>query len=99
MRATAFNQQVAQSLGISVKTVFAMAWAISATVSAVAGGVGAVVNGVSSGLSAYGIKGFPAAILAGPRSNRRAGLRRLLPRPPGNPPPNFPSPHLPPRDL
>ena len=31
MRATAFNQQVAQSLGISVKSVFAMAWAISAT--------------------------------------------------------------------
>ena len=65
MRATAFNQQVAQSLGISVKSVFAMAWAISATVSAVAGVVVAVVNGVSSGLSGYGIKVFPAAILGG----------------------------------
>src|SRR5271167_4380080 len=65
MRATAFDQQVAQSLGISVKNVFAMAWAISATVSAVAGVVVAVVNGVSSGLSAYGIKVFPAAILGG----------------------------------
>src|SRR5246127_1808656 len=65
MRATAFDQQVAQSLGISVKSVFAMAWAISATVSAVAGVVVAVVNGVSSGLSAYGIKVFPAAILGG----------------------------------
>ena len=65
MRATAFNQQVAQSLGISVKNVFAMAWAISAMVSAVAGVVVAVVNGVSSGLSAYGIKVFPAAILGG----------------------------------
>jgi branched-chain amino acid transport system permease protein len=65
MRATAFNQQVAQSLGISVKSVFAMAWAISATVSAVAGVVVAVVNGVSSGLSTYGIKVFPAAILGG----------------------------------
>src|ERR1700675_4105309 len=63
MRATAFNQQVAQSLGISVKSVFAMAWAISATVSAVAGVVVAVVNGVSAGLSAYGIKVIPAAIL------------------------------------
>ena len=49
MRATAFNQQVAQSLGISVKAVFAMAWAISAVVSAVAGVVVAVVNGVSPG--------------------------------------------------
>ena len=65
MRATAFNQQVAQSLGISVKSVFAMAWAISATVSAVAGVVVAVVNGVSAGLSAYGVKVFPAAILGG----------------------------------
>jgi branched-chain amino acid transport system permease protein len=65
MRATAFNQQVAQSLGISVKSVFAMAWAISATVSAVAGVVVGVVNGVSSGLSAYGIKVFPATILGG----------------------------------
>jgi len=65
MRATAFNQQVAQSLGVPVKTVFAMAWAISAVVSAVAGVVVAVVNGVSSGLSAYGIKVFPAVILGG----------------------------------
>ena len=65
MRATAFNQQVAQSHGISVKSVFAMAWAISATVSAVAGVVVAVVNGVSFGLAGYGIKVFPAAILGG----------------------------------
>jgi branched-chain amino acid transport system permease protein len=65
MRATAFDQQVAQSLGISVKAVFAMAWAISAVVSAVAGVVVAVVNGVSAGLSVYGIKVFPAVILGG----------------------------------
>ena len=65
MRATAFNQQVAQSLGIPVKNVFAMAWAISAVVSAVAGVVVAVVNGVSAGLSVYGIKVFPAVILGG----------------------------------
>jgi branched-chain amino acid transport system permease protein len=65
MRATAFNQQVAQSLGVPVKTVFAMAWAISAVVSAVAGVVVAVVNGISAGLSAYGIKVFPAVILGG----------------------------------
>ena len=65
MRATAFSQQVAQSLGISVKTVFAMAWAISAVLSAVAGVIVAVVNGVSAGLSGYGIKVFPAVILGG----------------------------------
>src|SRR5690606_10066350 len=65
MRATAFNQQVAQSLGISVKSVFAMAWAISAMVSALAGVVVGMVNGVSSALSFIGIKVFPVVILGG----------------------------------
>ena len=65
MRATAFDQQVAQSLGISVKNVFAMAWAISAVVSSVAGIVVGIVNGVSSALSFYGIKVFPAVIVGG----------------------------------
>jgi branched-chain amino acid transport system permease protein len=65
MRATAFNQQVAQSLGISVKSVFAMAWAISAMVSALAGVVVGMVNGVSSALSFFGIKVFPAVIVGG----------------------------------
>ncbi|MBY0431600.1 MAG: branched-chain amino acid ABC transporter permease [Rhodospirillales bacterium] len=65
MRATAFNQQVAQSLGISVKTVFAMSWAISAMVSALAGVVVGIVNGVSPALSFIGIKVFPAVILGG----------------------------------
>src|ERR1700750_1212779 len=84
MRATAFNQQVAQSLGISVKSVFAMAWAISATVSAVAGVVVAVVNGVSSGLSAYGIKVFPDAILGGLDSIGGAVLGGIILRRRGN---------------
>ena len=65
MRATAFDQQAAQSLGVSIKAVFATAWAISAMVSAVAGIVVGVVNGVSSDLSFFGIKVFPAVILGG----------------------------------
>ena len=65
MRATAFDQQVAQSLGISVKQVFAISWAISAMVSALAGVVMGIVNGVSSALSFIGIKVFPAVILGG----------------------------------
>lgn len=65
MRATAFNQQVAQSLGISVRQVFALSWGISAAVSAVAGVVVGIVNGVSSSLSFFGIKVFPAVILGG----------------------------------
>ncbi|MBA5763156.1 branched-chain amino acid ABC transporter permease [Vibrio sp. 404] len=65
MRATAFNQQVAQSLGISIKKVFAISWAISAMVSATAGIVIGLVNGVSDALSIIGIKVFPAVILGG----------------------------------
>jgi branched-chain amino acid transport system permease protein len=65
MRATAFDQQASQSLGVSVKEVFSAAWAISALVSAVAGVVFGIVNGVSSGISIIGIKVFPAVILGG----------------------------------
>lgn len=65
MRATAFDQQVAQSLGISVKQMFALSWAISAMVSALAGVVVGIVNGVSAALSFFGIKVFPAVILGG----------------------------------
>jgi branched-chain amino acid transport system permease protein len=78
MRATAFDQQVAQSLGISVKSVFAMAWAISAVVSALAGIIVAVVNGVSAGLSVYGIKVFPAVILGGLESIAGAVLGGVI---------------------
>lgn len=65
MRATAFNQQVAQSLGVPVRHIFALAWAISAMVSAMAGIVIGMVNGVSASLAGFGIKVFPAVILGG----------------------------------
>ena len=65
MRATAFDQQVAMSMGISVKQVFAASWAISALVSAVAGVVVGLVNGVSASISLVGIKVFPAVIVGG----------------------------------
>jgi branched-chain amino acid transport system permease protein len=65
MRATAFDQQVAQSLGVSIRQVFALSWAISAMVSGIAGVVIGIVSGVSSALSFFGIKVFPAVILGG----------------------------------
>jgi branched-chain amino acid transport system permease protein len=65
MRATAFDQQVAQSLGVSIKQVFALSWAISAVVSTLAGVVIGVVSGVSSALAFIGIKVFPAVIVGG----------------------------------
>jgi branched-chain amino acid transport system permease protein len=65
MRATAFDQQVAQSLGVSVKQVFALSWAISAVVSALAGVVVGLVSGVSASVAAVGVKVFPAVIVGG----------------------------------
>jgi len=78
MRATAFDQQAAQSLGISIKQVFAISWAISAMVSAVAGVIVGVVNGVSSSLSFFGIKVFPAVIVGGLESVVGAVLGGLI---------------------
>lgn len=65
MRATAFDQQVAQSLGVSIQRIFIVSWAISALASGVAGVVVGLVNGISPGLSLFGIKVFPAVILGG----------------------------------
>ncbi len=65
MRATANSQQVALSMGISVKRIFALSWAIAAVVSAVGGILIANINGVSNTLHAVGLKVFPAVILGG----------------------------------
>jgi branched-chain amino acid transport system permease protein len=65
MRATAYSQQISQSLGIPIGRVFAMAWAISAVVSGIAGVVIGLVNAVSNSLSFIGIKVFPAVIVGG----------------------------------
>ncbi|MDG4657485.1 branched-chain amino acid ABC transporter permease [Ectobacillus antri] len=65
MRATADDQQAALSMGISVKTVFAVAWAIAAVVSAVGGVLLGNINGVNSSLALIGLKVLPVAILGG----------------------------------
>jgi branched-chain amino acid transport system permease protein len=78
MRATAFDQQVAQSLGVSVRQVFAVAWAISAVVSALAGVVVGLVSGVSASVATVGVKVFPAVIVGGLESIVGAVLGGLI---------------------
>ena len=66
MRATADNQQVAQSLGVSVKGVFALSWSIATGVSALGGIIlGSIRGGVDFSLADLGLKVFPVVILGG----------------------------------
>jgi branched-chain amino acid transport system permease protein len=66
MRATAFSQQVAQSMGISVRFIFGLAWAIAAVVSGIGGVLlGGVRGGVDASLALLGLKVLPVVILGG----------------------------------
>ena len=65
MRAVADDQQVAQSMGISVKRVFAISWSIGALTAAVGGILVGNINGINIALSDFGLKVFPAVILGG----------------------------------
>lgn len=66
MRATAFSQQVAQSMGISVRRIFAVSWSIAAVVSALGGILlGTLRGGVDGSLSVLGLKALPVVILGG----------------------------------
>jgi branched-chain amino acid transport system permease protein len=63
MRAVANDQQAAQSMGISIKKIFAIAWAIAAVVASVGGILIGNINGVNASLGSFGLKVFPAVIL------------------------------------
>jgi branched-chain amino acid transport system permease protein len=65
MRATADDQQAALSMGISVKVIFAVTWAIAAIVSSVGGVLLGNINGVNSSLALIGLKVLPVALLGG----------------------------------
>ena len=66
MQAVADDQAAAQSMGISVKQVFAIAWAVALLVAFVGGMLLGVRQGVSvTNLSGIGLKVFPAVILGG----------------------------------
>lgn len=66
MRSVADNQPAALSLGVHVRRVFAMSWAIAALVAAMSGIVLGIMTGVNvHDLSAVGLKVFPVVILGG----------------------------------
>ncbi|WP_376788489.1 branched-chain amino acid ABC transporter permease [Thermoflexus sp.] len=65
MRAIADDQQAALSMGISVKRLFAIAWAIAAVTAAAGGIILANIVGVSGNISIIGLRVFPVVILGG----------------------------------
>ncbi len=79
MRATADSQQVALSMGISVRRIFALSWSIAAVVSAVGGILLATMRGgVDGSLAILGFKVLPAVIVGGLDSIGGAILGGLL---------------------
>ncbi|HDQ03423.1 MAG TPA: branched-chain amino acid ABC transporter permease [Deltaproteobacteria bacterium] len=66
MRSVADNQKAALSLGVHVRRVFALSWAIAALVASMSGIVLGIMNGVNvHDLSSIGLKVFPVVILGG----------------------------------
>ncbi|MFN2521176.1 MAG: branched-chain amino acid ABC transporter permease [Candidatus Limnocylindria bacterium] len=65
MRAVSDDQQAALSMGIDVRSVFAITWAASAVVSAIGGILLAQIQGVGILLATLGLKALPVAILGG----------------------------------
>ncbi len=78
MRATAFSNQVALSMGISVKRIFALAWCIASVVSAIGGILIGNINGINISLGHFGLKVFPAVILGGLDSVLGAALGGII---------------------
>jgi branched-chain amino acid transport system permease protein len=65
MRAVADDQQAALSMGINVRAVFAMSWAVAALVASVGGMLLASIQGAGVLLATLGLKALPVAIVGG----------------------------------
>jgi branched-chain amino acid transport system permease protein len=78
MRATAFDQCAAASMGVGVKNIFALSWCIAAVVSSIGGIILGNINGINAQLGHLGLKVFPAVILGGLDSLLGAALGGLI---------------------
>jgi branched-chain amino acid transport system permease protein len=65
MRATAADQATAFSMGIDVRRIFSLSWALAAVTAALAGVVIGAIGGISPQLGAVGLRIFPVVILGG----------------------------------
>ena len=65
MRATAQSQVAARLMGVSVRRIFSMTWAISAGISGIAGVLIAPIIYLDPNLGVIGVKAFAGAVLGG----------------------------------
>lgn len=65
MRAVADDQQAAMTMGISVRRIFAMAWALAALSALIAGVLLADIAAVDRNIATFGLLVFPVVILGG----------------------------------
>lgn len=78
MRSTANNQYAALLMGIRVRRIFGITWAISYIVAAIGGILIAWMTALSPSLSSIGLKAFPIAVLGGMDSIPGAILGGLI---------------------
>ena len=65
MRAVADDQQAAMTMGISVRRIFALSWALAAVSAFIAGVLLADLSAVDQNIAAFGLMVFPVVILGG----------------------------------
>ncbi len=79
MRSVADNQTAALSLGVHVRRVFALSWAIASLVCAISGIILGIMTGINvHDISAMGLKVFPVVILGGLESIAGAIIGGLI---------------------
>jgi branched-chain amino acid transport system permease protein len=78
MRATAENQRLGQSIGLRVRVILAMAWAIAALLATVAGVLQGGVTNLSSNMPLLALSAFPAVLLGGLESITGALIGGLI---------------------
>lgn len=77
-RATAFDQRWAFLMGINVRKVFSLAWALASVVAAVGGVLLSFMGGLEPNMGFIGMKVFPAVVLGGIESIAGAILGGLV---------------------
>lgn len=65
MRAAANDETVALLMGIDVRRIYALAWALAASTAGLAGLVISTIYEIGPDMSAFGLRAFPATILGG----------------------------------